>query len=62
MPLSQRKVNVSSVSQNENGSIVYKGKPIFDILRIDKIAFMVVGALFGIFNTFYWSIFLIFEF
>lgn len=63
LPPSQRKVNVSTVCPNENGSIVYKnGKPIFDILEIDRIAFMVVGALFCIFNIFYWSIFMIFEF
>lgn len=63
IPPSQRKVNVVTISPNENGSIVYKdGKPVFDILRIDRVAFVAVGALFLIFNVFYWSIFMILDF
>jgi hypothetical protein len=57
-------MNLVSLSKNENGSIVYGNneKPTFDILKIDQMAFAVVGALFLLFNLVYWFIFMIFEF
>ena len=53
-----------SLSQNENGSMVClpNEKKTFDILKIDRIAFVVVGALFVLFNITYWVIFLAFDF
>ena len=53
-----------SLSQNENGSMVClpNEKKTFDILKIDRVAFVVVGALFILFNITYWVIFLAFDF
>ena len=63
IPPCQRKMNIVCISKNDNGSIVNKdGDPIFDILQIDRIAFVVVGAFFFVFNIFYWSIFMIIDF
>ena len=57
-------MNLVSLSQNENGSIAYanNAKPAFDILKIDQMAFAVVGAMFLLFNLLYWLTFMIFEF
>ena len=57
-------LNLVSLSQNENGSIVYgnNSKPAFDILKIDQWAFAIVGALFLLFNLLYWLTFMILEF
>ena len=47
----QRKMNHVNQSQNDNGSMVYlNGKPTFDILAIDRLAFAVVGTFFLLFN------------
>ena len=60
----QRKIHMVSLSQNENGSMVClpNEKKTFDILKIDRVAFVVVGALFILFNITYWVIFLAFDF
>ena len=59
----QRKIHMVSLSQNENGSMVClpNEKKTFDILKIDRVAFVVVGALFVLFNITYWVIFLAFD-
>ena len=56
-------MNMVSLSQHENGRIEYSnGKPAFDIIKIDRVAFVVVGVLFLIFNLLYWLTFMILDF
>ena len=57
------KMKTESLSQKEHGNpIYYDGKPVFNVHKIDRVAFAVGGLLYIVFNVIYWCTFSIFNF
>ena len=58
----RKMMNKDNLSPKENGNNIYiDEKPIFNIQKIDRVAFVVVGLMFLFFNIIYWLTLTIFN-
>ena len=53
--------NINELNQIENGGINIID-PVYNVRKLDIVAFSVVGAMFLLFNIIYWVVFLAFDF
>ena len=58
------RLSLTKVSPKDNENIMFYnyGKPLFNISKIDRLAFTIGVAFFFLFNVFYWLTFMNFNF